>query len=71
MERNATALRYWRQLIETLRYEPERSRVRSPVVLLEVFIDTILPAALWPGVDSASNKNEYHEYFLEVNAAGA
>ena len=24
-----------------------------------------------PGVDSASNKNEYQEYFLRVKAAGA
>jgi len=24
-----------------------------------------------PGVDSASNKNEYQEYFLWVKAAGA
>ena len=24
-----------------------------------------------PGVDSASNRNEYQEYFLGVNAAGA
>jgi len=24
-----------------------------------------------PGVDSASNRNEYQEYFLEVKAAGA
>jgi hypothetical protein len=24
-----------------------------------------------PGVDSASNRNEYQEYFLVVNAAGA
>ena len=24
-----------------------------------------------PGVDSASNRNEYQEYFLEVRAAGA
>ena len=24
-----------------------------------------------PGVDSASNRNEYHEYFLGVKAAGA
>jgi len=30
---------------------------------LEFFIDTILPAALG-GVDSASNRNEYQEYFL-------
>ena len=26
---------------------------------------TVLPAALWPGVDSASNGNEYQEYFLD------
>jgi hypothetical protein len=38
---------------------------------LEFFIDIILPAVLWPGVDSASNRNEYQEYFLEVKAAGA
>ena len=24
-----------------------------------------------PGVDSSSNRNEYQEYFLKVNAAGA
>jgi hypothetical protein len=24
-----------------------------------------------PGVDSASNRNEYQEYFLEVKTAGA
>jgi len=33
-------------------------------VSLEIFIDIILLAALWPGVDSASNRNEYQEYFL-------
>ena len=32
-----------------------RSRVRFPMVSLEFFFD-IFPAALWPGVDSASNK---------------
>jgi hypothetical protein len=41
------------------------------MVSLEFFIDIILPVALCPGVDSASNKNEYQEYFLEVKAAGA
>ena len=41
-----------------------RSRVRFPMVSLEVFIDIILPVALWPWVDSASNRNEYQEYFL-------
>jgi hypothetical protein len=27
------------------------------------------PKTLWPGVDSASNRNEYQEYFLGVKAA--
>jgi len=31
---------------------------------LEFFIDVILLAALWPWGDSASNRNEYQEYFL-------
>jgi len=32
----------------------------------------IIPIALYgPGVDSASNKNEYQEYFVGVKAAGA
>jgi len=46
------------------------SRVRFPMVSLDFFIDIILPAALWL-VDSASNRNEYQEYFLGVKAAGA
>jgi hypothetical protein len=38
---------------------------------LEFFIDTILPALYGPGVDSASNRNEYQKYFLGVKAACA
>jgi hypothetical protein len=41
------------------------------MVSLEFFIDIILPAALGPGVDPASNRNEYQEYFLGVKVAGA
>jgi len=41
------------------------------MVSLEFFIDTILPAALWPWIDSDSNRCEYQEYFLGVKAAGA
>jgi len=49
-----------------------RSRVRFPAVSLEFFIDIILPPPHYgPGVDSASNRNEYQEYFLAVKAAGA
>jgi len=39
-------------------------------VSLEFFIDIIRPH-YGPGVDSASNRNEYQEYFLGVKAAGA
>ena len=42
--------------------------VRLPMISLECFIVTV---ALWPWGDSASNRNEYHEYFLGVKAAGA
>ena len=48
-----------------------RSRVRFLMMSLEFFIDIILPAAVWPWGNSASNRNEYQEYFLGVKAAGA
>jgi hypothetical protein len=57
-------------VVKALRYKPERSRDRFPMVS-EFFIDIILPAALGHGVDPASNRNEYQEYFLGVKAAGA
>jgi len=41
------------------------------MVSLEFVIDLILLAALWPGVNSASNRNEYQEYFLGVKVASA
>jgi len=38
----------------------------------EFFIDIkYLRSHYGPGVDSASNRNEYQEYFLRVQAAGA
>jgi hypothetical protein len=36
----------------------------------DFFIDIILPV-YGPGVDSATNRNEYQEYFLGVKAVGA
>jgi len=42
------------------------------MVSLEFFNDIILPVALYgPGVDSASNRNEYQVYLLGAEAAGA
>ena len=39
---------------------------------LEFFIDIkSFRSHYGPGVDSASNRNEYQEYFLAVKAAGA
>ena len=50
------------QLVEALRYKPEGRG-----------FDSLL--CHWPhygpGVDSASNRNEYQEYFLRVKVAGA
>jgi hypothetical protein len=40
-----------------------------PGGVVEFFIDT--NPSERSGVDSASNRNEYQEYFLGVNAAGA
>jgi hypothetical protein len=34
------------QLVEALRYKPELSRFRFPIVSLEIFIDIILLAAM-------------------------
>ena len=43
-----------------------------PLVLLEFFIDIkSFRSHYGPGVESASNRNEYQEHFLGVKAAGA
>jgi hypothetical protein len=47
------------------------ARLYIQVVSVEFFVDIILPSHYGSGVDSASNRNEYQEYFLGVNAAGA
>jgi hypothetical protein len=50
--------------------QTRRSRVRFQVMSLEVFIDIILRPYYGPGVDSASDRNEYQEYFIGVKVAG-
>jgi len=44
------------------------SRVQFPIVASKFFSDIILPY-YGPEVDSASNRNEYQEYFLEVKGS--
>ena len=49
-----------------------RLLVQSQLLSLEFFIDIkSFRSHYGPGVDSASNRNEYQEYFLGVKAAGA
>ena len=49
-----------------------RLLVRSLLVSLEFFIHIkSFRSHYGPGVDSASNRNEYQEHFLGVKAAGA
>jgi hypothetical protein len=45
------------------------SRVQFPMLSMEFLFDIILPPRTM-AVDSASNRNEYQEYFLGVKAAG-
>jgi hypothetical protein len=53
-------------IVRTYNFAPYRSSG-----LDRLYCAHFLLIALWPWVDSASNRNEYREYFLGVNAAGA
>jgi len=58
---NLTRLLYISLLVETSAFQ---------MVSLEFFIDIkSFRSHYGPGVDSASNRNEYQEYFLGVKAA--
>ena len=58
-------------MAEEPRYKPEGPGFDFSMVSLEFFIYIIVPAALWPGIDSAFKTNEYQEYFMGVKAVGA
>jgi len=55
-------------MVKVLCYKSEGS---IPAGVSEFFIDIkFFRSHYGPGVDSASNRNEYQEYFLWVKAAG-
>ena len=56
-------------MVKVLCYKSEGS---IPASVSGFFIDIkCFRSHYGPGVDSASNRSEYEEYFLEVKAAGA
>jgi hypothetical protein len=56
-------------VVEALRYKPEGRGIDSR--WCQNFLLTSFRSHYGPGVDSASNRNEYQECFLGVKAAGA
>ena len=58
------------QLVEALHYEPEGRGFDSRLCHWNLSLTSFRPH-YGPGVDSASNRNEYQECFLGVKAAGA
>ena len=58
------------QFVEALRYKPEGRGFDSRCCRNFSSTQSFHPHC-GPGVDSASNRNEYQEYFLGVKAAGA
>jgi hypothetical protein len=48
-----------------------RLRVRFPMVSLEFFNGNTVPVTLFSLFDTASNRNDYQEFFCEVRAADA
>ena len=58
------------QLVEALRYKPEGHGFDSGWCHWNFSFTSFRPH-YGPGFDSASNRNEYQEYFLWVKAAGA
>ena len=59
------------QLVEALRYKSEGCGFDSLWCHWNFSLTQVFRPPYGPGVDSASNRNEYQEYFLGVKAAGA
>jgi hypothetical protein len=58
-------------LVEALRYKPEGRGFDFRWCHWNFLLTQTFRQHCGPGVDSASNRNEYQEYFLGVNVAGA
>jgi hypothetical protein len=58
-------------VVEALRYKPEGRGFDSLWCHWTFSLTYSFRSHYGPGVDSASNRNEYQEYFLGVKAAGA
>jgi hypothetical protein len=58
-------------MVEALRYKPEGSGIDSRWRHWNSSLTWPFRPHYGPGVDSASNRYEYQEYFLGVKAAGA
>jgi len=59
------------QLVEALCYKSEGRGFDSRWRIWKFSLTYSFRQHYGPGVDSASNRNEYQEYFLGVKAAGA
>jgi hypothetical protein len=59
------------QLAEALRYKPEGGGFDSCCRHYKFSLTQSFRPHYGPGADTASNRNEYQEYFLGVKAAGA
>jgi len=68
---NLGSARIRRLLVEVLRYMPEDRGFESRWFHWKFSLTYSFRPHYGPGVDSASNRTEYQEYFLGVIAAGA
>jgi hypothetical protein len=58
-------------VVEALRYKPEGCAIDSLWFHWNFSLTKSFRSHYGPGVDSASNRNEYQEYILGIKAAGA